>query len=93
MIQVIITPEAVRDMGIRHVTSVAILELKKGQMNWRSLIFVEGVSNIQISNILKSILPKVDTAFSIVTRVPPERVHELTDDGEVEIRYLDAQLN
>lgn len=93
MIQVIITPEAIRDMGIKHTTSVAIAELQRGQTDWRSLIFVEGISNVQITNILKTILSRVDAAFSIVTRVPPARVHELTEDNEVQIRYLDTELN
>ena len=93
MIQVIITPEAIKDMGIKHTTHVAISELKKGQTDWRSSIFVEGISNVQIINILKMILARVDTAFSIVTRVPPNRVHELTEDDEVQIRYLDVELN
>lgn len=93
MIQVIITPEAINDMGIKHTTHIAISELKKGQTDWRSLVFVEGISNVQIINILKMILARVDTAFSIVMRVPPDKIHELTDDGEFDIRYLDAELN
>ena len=93
MIQVIITPEAITEMGIKHTTNIAIMELKKGLTDYRSLIFVEGVSNVQIVNILKVILSRVDTAFSIVTRVPPDKVHVLTEDSEVSIRYLDAELN
>lgn len=93
MLQVIITPEAINDMGIKHTTHIAISELKKGETDWRSLVFVEGISNVQIINILKMILARVDAAFSIVTRVPPDKVHELTEDGEVQIRYLDAEIN
>ena len=93
MIQIIITPEAIETMGIKYTTSVAIAELKKGQSDWRSLIFVEGISNVQITNILKQILSKVDTAFSIVTRVPLMSVPELTGDNEVQMRYLDAEMN
>lgn len=93
MLQVIFTPEAIEAMGIKHTTSVAILELKKGRTDWRSLVFVEGISNVQIKNILKMILSQVDAAFSIVTRVPPESVHEFTGDNEVEYIYLDAKMN
>ena len=94
MVRVIITPEVIRDIGIRHTTSAAISELKRDeQSDWRSLIFVEGISNVQIANILKKILSQVDTAFSIVTRVPLVRVPELTGDTEVQIRYLDTELN
>ena len=93
MIQIIITPEAIETMGIKYTTSVAIAELKKGQSDWRSLIFVEGISNVQITNILKKILSQVDAAFSIVTRVPLMSVPELTGDNEVQMRYLDAEMN
>ena len=94
MIQVIITPEAIKTMGIKHVTHVAISELKRlPSSDWRSIIFLEGVSNVQIANILKTILAKVDTAFSITTRVPSDKLHAFTDDTEVQIKHLDAQLN
>ena len=59
----------------------------------RSLVFVEGISNVQIVNILRIVMSRVDAAFSIVTRVPPDRVHEFTEDTELQIRYLDAELN
>ena len=99
MVQIIFTPEAINEMGIKHTTNIAISELKKGQAEinelaaWRSLVFVEGISNVQINNILKAIFVQVDTAFSIITRVPPDRVHELTEDSEVQVRFLDAELN
>jgi len=93
MTQVIFTLEAIETMGIEHTTLVAISKLKSGQEDWRSVVFVEGISNVQIADILKAILLGVDTAFEIFTRVPLEHIHELTGDNEVEITYLDAKLN
>lgn len=93
MTQVIITPEAIRATGIKYTTSVVISELKKGQEDWRSVVFIEGISNVQIADILKEILSQVDTAFEIFTRVPIDEFHELTGDNEIHNIFLDSKVN
>lgn len=39
MIQVIFTPDAIKNMGIRYTTKIAISELKKGQTAVFSCVF------------------------------------------------------
>ena len=77
MIQVIFTPEAIQNMGIRHTTFAAITAIKqrKPKEERSLLIFVEGISNVQ-------------------THVPLEQLHVFTEGNpEVDIRYLDAEMN
>ncbi len=95
MDQIIITPEAIEAIDIKYVISTVIGELKRGNpADWRSIVFVEGISNAQIADILKPILLSVDAPFDIFTRVPLDKIHELAGGNEVEdIRYLDIEMN
>ena len=92
MEQVIITPEAVKVLDIDRIVSFTITELKSGDPTaWRSVIFLEGISNAQIADILKPILLSVDAPFGIFTRVSPAGIHVLAGDNEIRDKYLDIE--
>ena len=94
MIQVIITPEAITTMGLQYVAKRTVSEINmQPESAYASLVFVEGISHVQVLNILETVMKRMDKAFSIVTGVPPDEIHEFTDDTEVRVRRLDAEMN
>ena len=72
---IIFTLEALEYAGFRGLINVAQENLEGGTVN---LVFAEGFTNIQVANIISSLMRKNPTVdFTMIMRIPPDGIRDI----------------
>ena len=93
MYQIILTPEALKHTGLPALQKIMMQEVNKGMnegINNFSIIAVEGITNVQLGNLLKP-LWKTKATLIIMNAVTKEDLPELMDGSDTEIRLIDRE--